>query len=50
MNGIVAVRSACSRVALSQILAQLNSFGLNLSISLSALGLQHPQLISFNEC
>jgi hypothetical protein len=40
MKGIVDVRNACSRVASSQMLAQLSSFGLNRSIGASILGMR----------
>jgi hypothetical protein len=44
MKGIVDVRNACSRVASSQILAQLSSFGLNLSIRISVFGVRHTAM------
>jgi len=45
MKGMVDVRNACSRVASSQILAQLSSFGLNLSIRISVFGVRHAAML-----
>src|ERR1022692_873980 len=44
MNGIVQVRSACSLVASSQMLAQLSSLSASFSIGLSILGMRHASV------
>src|SRR5438046_2902641 len=45
IKSIVDVLRACSRVASSQMLAQLNSLGLNLSITLSDLRMCHASVL-----
>jgi hypothetical protein len=45
INGIVEVRSACSRVASRQTLAPLNSFEGNLSIKVSGLRVRHAPML-----
>jgi hypothetical protein len=45
IKGIADVLRACSRVASSQMLAQLNSLGFNLSIKVSDLGVWHASVL-----